>query len=286
MIPQTRKFFVILVHYGSPDATNLAINSLLSGTLVPRHILVVDHGDSPFSLHWNPRQVTVVRPHSNSGYAAGCNLGLGWLGQQGVSPRDIIVCANNDLIFSTSTLAVMSDWWHATSCADALASPVIIEPSGRVSQISSVNCLTGRALPYCAYSKFNFLFNFPYLHGACLSAPYSVWMSLGGWPVGFDMYWEDVFLSRFASLHNIKLSIITKTKVTHSTSPARKPSAKQSYYLVRNGAWVMSHISPWYWRRWWRLWNYSRYLWHLALRHDQIYRPLAESFSFTPYART
>ena len=278
MIPQNRNFFVIIVHFGDPNTTTQAVASLLSPTSAPAKILVIDHGTKPLKLSFSPQQVIVVRPHSNEGYAAGCNLGLGWLGQQGAKPDDIVVCMNNDLVLEKGAWQELTRWWQER-LQPAFASPSVIETSGNVLHVSTVNWLTGRALPYKPYRGLLRLFGWPYLHGACVSAPYSAWMRVNGWPQGFNMYWEDVALSGRAKTARIPLYIISSAQVQHSSQPNTPPTGLRLYHLVRNGAWVLSHQGPFATRFYWRLINRLRYFWHRLHRHEEIARAIHDSFT-------
>lgn len=254
MIPQTKKYFILIVHHGVEDPTNKLVETLLTGSHRPQKIIVVDHADQPFYGSISHPHLQIIRPTMNAGYAAGLNIGLGMLLNEGVAATDIVVGMNNDVEVTSDTLAQLADWWEQHP------GPALVG-----TKAGSVNLFTGRAR---LASNFQFsIFNFhllPYIHGAFLCAPYQVFMHLTGLPTDYFLYWEDVLFSTRAGRQGIRLRLAQGVTVSHDERQ-NKISDERLYYLVRNGALFLGQETSWPWRVWWGLINKGRRLYHRGL---------------------
>jgi GT2 family glycosyltransferase len=259
MIPQKRKYFILIVHYGDPTRTLRNVLELTTNSL-PKKIIIIDHGESPLPVFDQVQQVQLVRPRENHGYGAGLNIGLGMLYAQGARGEDIVICMNNDLRLYDDTLATIDRWWKQHPTA-ALVSY----------KKGTVNMLTGRASLAPLFS----LWGQPYLHGALLMAPYSVFMTLRGFPEKYFLYWEDVLMSKYARKRRIPLQVATTIHIDHDDIHKPQYSDQQVYYLVRNGALFMEQETRTPWRQVWWFINYWRRLYHR--RHPLIYRALTDA---------
>ena len=68
----------IIVAYRTPAEVAAAVDSLRAQTLPPDEIVIVDNGapdDDPLPELTELEGARIVRPQSNLGYGAGCNLG-------------------------------------------------------------------------------------------------------------------------------------------------------------------------------------------------------------------
>lgn len=269
MIPQTRKYHAIIVHFGRDKTTKTLVEQLTSGEKIPDHIIVVDHAQNPFRIE-NQGKVRVVRPEKNAGYGAGINLGLGVLAGLGISREDIVIALNNDVQVSLQSLTRIEAWWGS-------------HPNAKLAGIhlGQVNLITGRAEIDSTFSAKSFAFwrtrpnaqrgfRRAYLDGACLIAPLATFLALQGLPSGNFMYWEDVEFSCRASQVGIPLSVIPDTGITHRDQPASAVAGDHVYYLVRNGAMFLSQKAPRPWRYFWKAKNLVRLVYHSL-------RPAAET---------
>lgn len=247
MIPQTRKYFVIVVHFGAPEVTSACLESLAKGSVKPEKVIVVDHAAEPYQPE-SVAGVHVIRPSNNGGYAGGLNLGLGAVVSLGALPYDIVICCNNDVVFAPDSLQKIHEWVQVNE-GNFLAGP----------SPAFLNYATGRAQLVSTISQPGF-FGTPYLHGSCLVAPLGVYAEAQGLPEDFHMYWEDVAFSARAVTAGARLKIIPNLKLSH---PDDHPVlTNQLLYLVRNGAWYLEHQLPPLWRVYWYIFNRLRYIWH------------------------
>lgn len=252
MIPHSRKYHVITVHYGDDTVTKKLVEQLLRIPEGPDHVVVIDHAKQPLALPASPAHLEVIRPSRNSGYAGGVNTGLGLLAARAAAPNDIVVVMNNDLSLTPDAFQTLRRWWQehpALAVAGA--------------QLQALNLFTGRAQLSAKPSPS--FWQRSYLDGALLSAPLQVFMYLQGLPNHLFLYWEDVVFSLRARQVGLPLHVIPGLSVAHHTDKSHAAAADQLYYLVRNGALVLSRATPYPWRLMWRVANAVRRVYH-ALR--------------------
>lgn len=273
MIPQKRRYLVIIVHYGDVGKTLEAVESLRVGSYKPDDVVVVDHGREKLD-HNLFLPAVVVRPSSNGGWAAGVNVGLGALYGRGATISDIVVCMNNDVTVRPKTLGELKAWWDSHSY-DAVVGGMVYERGVVVVGGGRVNLLTGRAKLFTLKGPENTSVSkerLDYIHGAFFSAPYGVFIGCGGMPEKYFMYWEDVFFGWKARRLGYKLQLAPLVIVDHDTSPTPAYSPDQLYYLVRNGALFMEKDLGAPVRWWWFLVNRVRLLYHMVAGGNRVVR--------------
>jgi GT2 family glycosyltransferase len=245
MIPQKTKCFVIVVHFGEPFITARCIAGLCQSPFAPDMVIIVDHAAVPFVADSSyASRCKVVRSGVNTGYGAGFNEGLRALKTVGIQDSDVVVCMNNDISVGEQMMGQLREWWRQQT-KSVLAGP----------RLMAISLLTGRA------QNFLGMMRLPYVDGAFVSARYSVWRSLGGMPADYFLYCEDALLSWRALRANISLQAIPGLAITHAQS-VETDSDQKTYYLVRNGARLLSEEAPGLWKNWWRGVNWLRLLWH------------------------
>lgn len=285
MNPQTTKHFAITVHYGRPDVTARAVQSLIQNSNPPDHIIVINHSSSALSLQPHPRLLQ-INPLVNSGYAAGINMGLGTITKLRARPGDIVTCFNNDVLFLTDTFTKLRQWWirHPGNALLGLTVTAAHQPQYRSGRI---NLLTGRSRltsqPYPDHPR-HFSFTLPYIHGACYSAPVDLLLSNHGLPSAYFMYWEDALFSRQIARRHLPIKTAADIVVNHADGPAASTD-KKTYYLVRNGALFLEQETPWPWRYYWWVLNRLRYAYHrLRRRQPIVIKALADAIHRTTAA--
>lgn len=258
--PHNPQLFILLVHYGETHTTRRALTSLTRGTVQPTRVLVVDHGQ-PELTGVSETNVTVVRPSSGGGYAAGINFGLGTLISLGAQADDIVVAMNNDVEVYPDTLAHLRTWW-STAASPGLVGVSVHERGQTVLGGGRINYWTGRANLIIRQhgGPADMAGRLGYIHGAFVAAPYHVWLGLQGLPGHYHLYWEDVLLGQRASQRGISLHFAPTVRLKHHT--VKKITSHQAYYLIRNGALFMQQESRRPWRWWWLVYNRLRYLYH------------------------
>lgn len=250
MIPHPINCYVIMVHYGDPRVTSAALAALQRGTRVPDQVIIIDHAKTPF-LSSLPTY-RVVRPASNTGYAAGLNIGLGLLFTRRVNDQDIIVCMNNDALVGTRTLE------KVMASAQRVGRPTFFG-----ARWGFINLLTGRTRLLAPGSR-RPLATLSYIDGAFFAAPWSVFYQIKSIPDAYYLYWEEGILATRLRQHRIPSRAIPNLGLRHSDAHSSAPSDLHTYYLVRNGAHYMQTYLPWPYRTWWRLYNRLRFLYHRA----------------------
>ncbi len=285
MNPQNTQYYLLIVHYGSPEITNQALDAILAARQPPEHIIVIDNADQPFLSPSD--KCVVIRTSRNIGYAGGINRGLGYLISQNLSPDDIIICMNNDVLVPPDCFTKLRDWWKSAPFP-SLASVASREASGLVQGYGYVDLISGRANLAAKDSRAlsasppalrRASTKIPYLHGAFMSAPYQVWLKIKGWPDQYFMYWEDVLMSVRAARRGIALYALNHIIINHIQPQNDSLQNNQLYYLVRNGAHFMAASAPAPWRQYWRLKNRLRLSYHrLNKSRPEIINGLQDSF--------
>jgi len=264
--PHNRKYWAIIVHHGEVKQTQSAVKSLYQSQVEPHQIIIIDNDPIAYPAD---SQSVIIRTGSNLGYAGAINIGLGLLAGQGASAEDIVICLNNDVIFSAHTTLHILDWW------DEHPEPAILgiatkEPTGVRTGAGHINLITGRSHPHLQgkISRSPRLSSLPYIHGACFAATLGTLLDLQGLPEQYFLYWEDAHLGFKARQLGISLHTLPHTFVTHAKTKDNMPQPDQLYYLVRNGALFLEGGTPAPWRAYWWAVNRLRLGYH-TLRRDK-----------------
>lgn len=232
------KYCIILVHFGAPAATDRALSALFSSTQTPTKTVIIDHAHQPYSTALS-YPLTIIRPTKNMGYAAGVNVGLGFLVSKNLAKHDLVIAMNNDAVVSPTTLSQLQ----------FPSVPTLVGCRG-----GHLNYLTGRtALDKKPVN---------YLDGAFLAATWATWTKLKGMPDEYFLYWEDVALSRRAWKRSISLVVQPELNVQHQPLHPSLTTDQRLYYLVKNGARFLEQDAPGIWPIFWRSKNRLRYLYH------------------------
>ncbi len=235
-IPQTPSIFAIIVHFGDKAITNRAVASLQSGTRVPNHSIVVDHGDMADSP-------------LNKGYTAGLAEGIRRAAKLGATGHDLVLLMNNDATAEYDGIQRVAQWWTQYGGPSVLAGTTW----------GSVSLITGRA--YILGKEYvNNFFHIPYVHGSCMVLEYSLASNIV-FPEEFFMYWEDVALSMRTQKRGVQLAHIPFPVVSHNDEKS-PVSIQKLYYLVRNGAYVLERETSYVWRLYWHVMNTIRQTYH------------------------
>ena len=96
----------IIVAYRTPAETVAAVESLRAQTVPPDEIVIVDNGaadDGPLRDLPELEGARIVRPQSNLGYGAGCNLGAE------AASGDELLILNADVVLNPGALGALID---------------------------------------------------------------------------------------------------------------------------------------------------------------------------------
>lgn len=243
MNPQTAKYYVILVHFGSPKPTDQALYTLLTGQKTPTEVIIIDHAHQPYS--WNGSQpVSVLRPQQNAGYGAGVNIGLGFLLKRKLAEHDIVIVMNNDVVVGPTTLSLLTTHYSLQPTHYGLVGV----RGGRIKWFSGRTQLDKKPADY--------------LDGAFLAATYQTWGKLSGMPDKYFMYWEDVALGARARQRGITLSLLPDITIKHQPAHQHQETTDRLYHLVKSGARFLERETPLPWRLFWWPKNRLRYVYH------------------------
>lgn len=248
MIPHTRKYFAVIVHYGDAIPTHRLVADLLASSPHLERIVVVDHARQPLTLHQAP-SLQLIRPAQNSGYAGGINLGLGALLAANPNADDVVIMMNNDIKITPETISRVAAWWKKYP-----------KPAIAGNKQGVLHLLTGRTS--LSLNQKSGPGQVKYIHGAFLTAPFPVMMKLQGLPASYFMYWEDVALSVRARQKGILLQVISSLPLQHDDKPKPHYSDDHLYYLVRNGALFLELETSFFWRMFWFVKNRLRLVYH------------------------
>lgn len=246
MIPQTRKYFVIAVHYGNEENTNNLLTSIQKNTRQPDKVVIVDHGSIPFTASTKDFPLTIIHPAENSGYAGGINTAAGHLYGSGAQGEDVIICVNNDVELADNAIATVANaYQHQPSAGLWGALP------------ATLNLFSGRT----ALGGISFWpWQEPYIDGACFVVDLQTFFAAKGMPDQLFMYWEDVEFSRRVKASGHTIGVIPHLGIKHHSASGY--SSEKTYYLVRNGAWYLANQTTTAWRAYWNMLNTIRRLAH------------------------
>jgi N-acetylglucosaminyl-diphospho-decaprenol L-rhamnosyltransferase len=227
---------VVIVHYGDPSLTRRAIESVRSGLVAPRDIIVVDNGPGTYPEDDggdNP-QLTVVRPGWNTGFGGGVTLGVAAPTRD---PSHYVWLLNNDAMAEPSALAELLAAEKRSGGLALISSQVEDEDTGETwseharflpwrmeaRQPAREARTTGEAPVKFAPSWRSV----PYLSGCSLLIPSAILMSVGGFDPAFFMYGEDVDFSLRAARNGYLLLLARDSVVIHRTSSGTETVARE-----------------------------------------------------------
>lgn len=121
----TPRLAAVVLNFGTPDDTILAVRSLQSSRRRADHVVVVDNASPDGSAEVLTRRlagVDVLRSPANLGYSAGCNLGIRHALAQGA---ELIFLLNSDAMVDPDCLGTLEDALARTPGA-GLAGPTVL----------------------------------------------------------------------------------------------------------------------------------------------------------------
>lgn len=223
-------FAIVVVNYGS--------HKLLRANLEPASAespgvttIVVDN----FSTETEREDVSrlclekgwLLLPRVNDGFGAAVNAGVAHAMSLGHS---VFILVNPDL--SADADALMALAAHAAERPDALTSPLIVRPDGRLwfagGEVSLDDGRT-RTKAGSDSSRPN-----GWVSGACLAVHRDLWSRVGGFDRDYFLYWEDVDLSWRCAAAGGQLMVRDDIVVTHSVGGTQQATGKSFLYYYYN----------------------------------------------------
>lgn len=265
MIPQPRKYFALIVHFGDTTPTKLAIADLLNQKVVPNQIVVIDQqGNLDGQMNANA-VVHVLTPGENHGYAGGLNIGLGYLFSQGARLTDVVLCMNNDVRLQPGVTSYLIDYFTDNDHERTILS----------ASIGRINLFTGKASLGMNKNSAHW-WQVAYPHGSFFAAPFALFAAIKGLPDDYFLYWEDVVIGQRATRMGYALALLPVQLVRHDEKKDQTPTGGKLYYLARNGAFFLQSM-PQPWGTYWRARNSIRRQYHRFFGNRAMIKALQDA---------
>lgn len=243
---------VVIVDYHSESLTRQALASLVSLARSDLRFIVVDNGTSigVDSLQIDIPNLAVLRPGSNRGFAAGCNLGMEKAIAEGA---DFCLLLNPDTKAESDFIAPMLEVLDQNPEL-AVAAPTIIEDDenrGITDGGGVVNWWAGSpkgvigrrmraAGPYVEV---------PFATGAAMLVRLKAAAEVGPMDEGYFLYFEDADYCQAFLQAGWKIGYIPEAELLHATSSvAGRKSEPYLYYFARNRIRFMRRWGRWHHR--------------------------------------
>jgi GT2 family glycosyltransferase len=202
-------------------------------------VVVVDNGCTTDAVERVERydRVRVVRPGYNTGFAAGCNLGVSQ------SDGDVVVLLNSDAIARPGATAALAGALDdrsvgiATASVRLLADPRRLNSSGNPVHFLGLTWSgnLGRDALATPTSK-----EVASASGAAMAMRAEDWRRFGGFFGEMFAYYEDVELSQRVWLDGLRVVYVPEAEVWHDYSFSRNPD--KYFLLERNRLLMVSTI--------------------------------------------
>lgn len=235
-----RDLAVVVVAYGRPDLLRDGL-APVAADLEPAQVVVVDN----FSTADNRAEVVLlcdeqgwhgVYPSTNTGFGAGCNLGVEAALAAGA--RQVLLLNPDASIDRASVLrllrAVLDD-------PEAVAAPLILRPDGRPwSAGADLDLRTGRMRSWLRRTDPPVAAPVPWVSGACMMLDESLWRRVGGFDDDYFLYWEDVDLCARVDRAGGRVVVVDGARAVHDQGGTHTPAGSRAksplyyYYNVRN----------------------------------------------------
>lgn len=250
---------VIIVDYHSEVLTRRALASLVALGRDDLRFTVVDNGaaDGIESLEADFPGLAVLRPGSNRGFAAGCNLGMEQATRDGA---DFFLLLNPDTRAESDFIAPMHNAL-LDNAELAIAGPTIIEDDEE-RQVTDgggiVNWWTGdaRGVTGRRMQARDTYVEVPFATGAAMLIRAQAAVEIGPMDEGYFLYFEDTDYCQAFLKAGWKIGYIPGAELLHATSSVSgRKSQPYLYYFARNRIRFMRRCGRWHHRLIFTLFN-------------------------------
>lgn len=226
---------IVVVNYSS--SVLLRENLLPLATTCPVRVLIVDNystsaeRDSVRKLALEASWTLLERP--NDGFGSSCNAGVERAFADGAR---VVTLLNPDARIDANSLAALGA--AALALEPALVSPIIRRPDGRT-WFDGADLYLEDGATLAARKRAEGARTWPWLTGACLAFDRSTWERIGGFEDAYFLYWEDIDLSRRATLAGVRLWVLPEATAIHEEGGTQADagggkSTAYFYYNTRN----------------------------------------------------
>lgn len=217
---------VVIVAYNSGSALLRCLDSLDG----EHEVIVVDNGDGGAEIDAAAERpsVRVLRPGSNVGYAAGCNLGAK------EARGDVLLFLNPDTVVESGSVeelarTVSDGAGAAMGKLVLLSDPTLLNSRGAVIHIAGLGWSSGLGEAASAVTEPR---EITYANGSGLAMRRALFEELGGFTDELFLYHEDLELGWRARMRGERIVLNPAAKVLHEYEHARNP--EKYYFMERN----------------------------------------------------
>ena len=245
---------VVLINWNGGEFTIPCIRSLLAGLAKPDRIVVVDNASvdgSPDRIRDTFPQVAIMRNPVNVGFAAGNNLGIEFLLQEGM---DYIWILNNDTVVADDCLTTLLEAARKNPQAAGLSGKILCydQPGDPVWYAGAVrhplHCAPKHLLkPILDERSVNGVVEVDFISGCCMFVPSRILERFGGFVGSYTAYSEDSEWCWRIRRDEQKLFYVPVARLWHRVSASTRKNLGQDeaipvyalYLMIRNHLWTV-----------------------------------------------
>ena len=242
---------VVVLHWGSPRATEACLRSLQRSMYPAVRVFLVDNArslDSTTAELAAPLAIDILRPTRNLGFAEGCGWGIAAALDAGV---DYIFLLNNDAVVSRDCLEIL------VSAAKSIPGAGILSPQIAFQEAvdlvwygGGAFSLWGRGPRHIGWRQRVDIDRPPgdvdYATGCAMLIDPAVIHRVGAFDTRLFAYCEDVDFSLRARRAGFRVLVVPAALVHHGTTYADRRRSQRVYYSIRNLLEVMRKHALWY----------------------------------------
>lgn len=244
---------VIVLHWNAFDETSSCIQSLSKLRYENHMIIVVDNGSViPLQDQLNEQylNIRIVRSSENVGFAAGCNVGINAVIEQGC---EFVWLLNNDTIVDRDALSYLIEKAKEERSSGIVGSTILEKGNESI-----VNHVGGWVYPYlglCVHLGKGEQYELvqkkrkirpKYITGCSMLARVEMIQELGLMDEGYFLYWEDADWCLRAKKRGWNIAMAYESIVYHKgSSGLGATSPLKGYYLARNSLRFVFKFYPW-----------------------------------------
>jgi GT2 family glycosyltransferase len=221
---------VVIVAYDSGPALLRCLDSVEQQEIDAELIVVNNGNEAPEIAEAEARpSVQIVRPGSNVGYAAGCNLGARR------ATGDVLLFLNPDTVVEPGALAELAGTVAEPEVGAAMgrlllfSDPERLNSRGAVIHISGLGWSAGHGEPASTVTEPR---EIAYANGSVLTMRRELFEQLGGFTEELFLYHEDLELGWRARMRGRRIVLNPSADVLHDYEHERNP--EKYYFMERN----------------------------------------------------
>lgn len=220
-----KKVGVVLINWNGAEHTIRCIESLLSGSVRPDKIIVLDNAsedDSVDDIRRTFPAMEIIRSQKNLGFAAGNNVAI----EQGLADEfQYLWILNNDTVVERDCLEILYRTMEAKPNIAGCTGKILYENprrdliwyAGAHFNYWTLNAKHRGALSHDE-GQFDTTENVPFISGCSMFLRMETWLDVGEFDERFFAYYEDFDWCLRARERGLKLYYIPQAKIYHKVS--------------------------------------------------------------------